>query len=176
MIPVAPGPGQQCKGWVDGGAAPQPLPGPTPQGSEAASTPELVPCLLPSPPNGFQERHCCHGNTCPIILLAENHSSANLAGTCSFLQRKTASCFFTSAMTSSLSKEMEKQTKGLRPQERWSSGQRRQRLRERSRPFSKAQAGSHVCRVLHKLEAEGWQVDKDWGHRSPPTSITEHSL
>ena len=30
MIPVAPGPGQQYEGWVDGGAAPQPLPGPTP--------------------------------------------------------------------------------------------------------------------------------------------------
>lgn len=29
-IPVAPGPGQQCEGLVDGEAAAQPLPGPTP--------------------------------------------------------------------------------------------------------------------------------------------------
>lgn len=79
-------------------------------------------------------------------------------------------------MTSSLSKEMEKQTRGLRPQERWSSRQRRQRVRERSRHFSRAEVGSQVCRVVHKLEAEGWQVGKDWGHRSPPTSTTEHSL
>ena len=143
------GPGARAadEGCVDGEAAPQSPPGPTLYSSAAASEPELVPRLLPSPPNGFQERLCCHGNTCPIILLAENHSSANLAGTYSFLQNKTASCFFTSAMTRSLSEEVEKRVRGFRPQERWSSGQRRQRILERSRPFSKAQAVSPCLQV-----------------------------
>lgn len=80
---VAPGPGQRMKdGWTV--RQPHSLRPARHYGSAAASEPELVPRLLPSPLNGFQARLCCHGNTCPIILLAENHSSANLAGTYSF--------------------------------------------------------------------------------------------
>lgn len=42
----------------------------------------LSSCLPPNQPTShFRERHCCHGNARPMIPLAENHLSANLAGT-----------------------------------------------------------------------------------------------
>ena len=64
-----------------------------------------------------------------------------------FYRTKLPLVFFTSAMTRSLSEEVEKRVRGFRPQERWSSGQRRQRILERSRPFSKAQAVSPCLQV-----------------------------
>lgn len=51
----------------------------------------------------------CHGNTCPIILLAENHLSANLAGTHPFHKAKLPLGFFASSLTRSSREEVEKQ-------------------------------------------------------------------
>lgn len=62
---------------------------PTPRRSSAGpSRARAGPSPPASPPHGSQKGLCCHGNTCPIILLAENHLSANLVGTHPFYRAK----------------------------------------------------------------------------------------
>lgn len=93
-----------ARGAVEGagGGRPACLPGVQ---SRAGPSPAFPPHQRTS---RFQERHCCHGNTCPIIPLAENHLSANLAGTHPFYGANTASRFLASPTTRSPREEVEK--------------------------------------------------------------------
>lgn len=73
--------------------------------------PEPVPLVPPSPPNRFQERHCCHGNSRPIILLAEKSLISQLGWNTSLLRSRHCFSVLSSPMTRSWSEEVEKQAR-----------------------------------------------------------------